>query len=219
MEEWLLDAQERYKSVQVAENYDRVRFGHLRGRLYVALEKRALKRAFRHVHPGSTVVDLPCGTGRLAKFLLNWGYSVVGMDISPAMLHAAQERLAGYGDLFSTQVSNVFELGDEERQFDAALCARVLMHFPVAKQAEFLRGVASLTDGPIIFSQSFVTRYEGARQLVKRLLRVPGGARYPLTPDGLRTVLSAANLRLERKYWVAPPLSSAALFVCRKYEV
>lgn len=210
------DPQQHYKSPEIAKKYDEERFSGLRGKLYIALERRALKRAFRDVPVGSTVVDMPCGTGRIAEFLLEQGYRVVGMDVSPAMLEVAQERLAGFGDRFTTQVSDAFGLTETKPAFDAVLCARVLMHFPVDRQAMFLRGVAGLTDGPIVFTQSLVTPYQRLRQCVKKVVGVRSEVLHPLTPDDLRTLLSAANLTLERKHWVAGAVSEAVVFVCRK---
>lgn len=42
------------------------------------------------------VLDLCCGTGHLAAALLEAGYSVTGLDLSPAMLHLAAANTAAY---------------------------------------------------------------------------------------------------------------------------
>lgn len=42
------------------------------------------------------VLDLCCGTGQLALALLAEGYTVTGLDLSPAMLHLAAENAAAY---------------------------------------------------------------------------------------------------------------------------
>jgi 2-polyprenyl-3-methyl-5-hydroxy-6-metoxy-1,4-benzoquinol methylase len=212
------DPQEHYKETTIAKNYDAERFSGLRGKLYVGLEARALAKALSHVPNNSTIVDLPCGTGRLAQFLLARGYRVVGMDISPAMLEVARERLIAYGDRFTTQVTDVFSISDPKPVCDAALCARVLMHFPLQQQAAFLRGVASLTRGPILFTQSLITPYQRMRQRAKRILRVRSSVRHPLTPTQLDELLKHAHLTLEGLYWIARPISEAVVFVCRKAD-
>jgi 2-polyprenyl-3-methyl-5-hydroxy-6-metoxy-1,4-benzoquinol methylase len=92
-----------------------------------------------------TIMDLPCGTGRLAETLLEEGFHVVGVDISAAMLAVAQRKLQRFGSGFETRVGDVRELARHERaSYDAALCARVLMHFPLEQQIEFLKSVAAL---------------------------------------------------------------------------
>jgi SAM-dependent methyltransferase len=44
------------------------------------------------------VLDLACGTGQLARYLLERGYEVVGLDLSPAMLQYARENAQEYVD-------------------------------------------------------------------------------------------------------------------------
>ncbi len=78
-----------YKDVDVAQRYDDERFARLTGRLFNALEKAYIARAFANVPAGARILDLPCGTGRLAEVLLDRGLDVHGVDISPAMLEVA----------------------------------------------------------------------------------------------------------------------------------
>jgi 2-polyprenyl-3-methyl-5-hydroxy-6-metoxy-1,4-benzoquinol methylase len=210
------DPEQHYKNTDVAKNYDDERFSGLGGKIYIAREKRALRKALADVAPGSTIVDLPTGTGRIAEFLLEEGYKVVGMDVSPEMLQVAQQRLERFGDQFTTKVTNAFELTASDPTYDAALCARVLMHFPVDQQIQFLTGVKTLTDGPIIFTQSYVTPYQRLRQMLKRLIGIGSYVMYPLAPKDLDTLLTGAGLRLERKHWVARAVGEAVIFVCRK---
>ena len=48
--------------------------------------------------PGSTVLDLACGTGSLTWELAGRGYEMIGVDLSPEMLaQAAQKHLEGDG--------------------------------------------------------------------------------------------------------------------------
>jgi demethylmenaquinone methyltransferase/2-methoxy-6-polyprenyl-1,4-benzoquinol methylase len=49
------------------------------------------------IHDGEAVLDLGCGTGTLAALLAEHGASVTAVDISPAMLDLAAERLRAAG--------------------------------------------------------------------------------------------------------------------------
>lgn len=190
------DPVNHYNDVKVAEDYDRVRFDSLAGRVFERLERNNIRKAFRSVPKSSTILDLPCGTGRLAHALLDDGYTIVGADISPAMLEVAKRRLARFGDRFSTLVADVRELAKSQpKSFDSALCARVLMHFPVAEQIEFLGSVARLTRGPVVFTQSLNTPYHRTRRQLKRMLGDPHTpAQYPITEAELTQLLKGANL-------------------------
>jgi 2-polyprenyl-3-methyl-5-hydroxy-6-metoxy-1,4-benzoquinol methylase len=207
-----------YKDVLVAERYDRERFNGLAGRVFNGLEQRAIRRAFGRTPRSALVMDLPCGTGRLAETLLGEGFRVLGIDISGAMLQVARRKLARFGDRFDTLVADVHELARDKGPFcDVALCARVLMHFPLEQQIAFLRSVAMLTRGTVVFSQSLSTPYQRARRGVKRLLGSHPPAMYPITEDDLAHLLEGAGLREVRRYRVAR-LVSEGMFVVAEHR-
>jgi SAM-dependent methyltransferase len=70
--------------------------------------------------PGSSVLDLACGTGRLSVPLARGGRSVTGLDVSPAMLAAAERKAAAAGvavDWVQGDMAD-FDLG---RRFDLVM--------------------------------------------------------------------------------------------------
>jgi SAM-dependent methyltransferase len=88
---------------------------------------------------GERVLDVACGTGRLALDLAHAvgpGGNVVGVDLSAAMVDAARRRVAAHG------IGNaVFERMDAEAlalpdaSFDVVVCALGLMYMPDPRQA------------------------------------------------------------------------------------
>jgi 2-polyprenyl-3-methyl-5-hydroxy-6-metoxy-1,4-benzoquinol methylase len=189
------DPSAHYQSRRVAERYDDERFSSLSGKAFNRLEQYCVARAFaRYAAPGSKVLDCPCGTGRLAEVLLKDGFHVVGIDISEAMLDVAKVRLADFGSRFVTRVSDVLALRGDRDKYDGALCARVLMHFPLERQIEFLGALASVTSGPVIFTHSLDTNYQRFRRGIKRLLGHPAPVKYPVSDRGLADLLKGAGL-------------------------
>lgn len=203
-----------YKDAPVAERYDRERFSSLAGRTFNALERRTIRRAFASVSRSATVLDLPCGTGRFAEVLLDDGLTVVGADVSPAMLDVAKRKLSRFGNRFQTRVGNVHELASQERKtYDVALCARVLMHFPLEEQIAFLRDVATLTRGMVVFTQSYDSGYQRLRRRIKRLLGNQPPANYPITEAQLQQLLAGAGLREVRRVRLFSLISEAIYVV------
>ena len=208
------DPTEHYKSSTVAQSYEDERFRSLPGRVFNSREKKCVADAIADLPPNSLILDAPCGTGRLAEVLLERGHRVVGLDISSQMLEVAKIRLARFGPRFQTRVGDATELVSGEDEFAAALCARVLMHFPLSEQIKFLRGVARATDGKVIFNQSLNTPYQRARRAAKRMLRNQEPAGYPISTDESQQLIHGAGLKLVSRRAVMPLVSEAYFFIC-----
>jgi SAM-dependent methyltransferase len=110
---------EKWQSVTVAQRYARARFATRRARerdprLVAALLARA-------VPSPETVLDAPCGAGRLFDVLESHGASVIGVDVSPGMLEQTPRgaRVAR-GDVFALPFANA--------SFDAVVCCRLAHH-------------------------------------------------------------------------------------------
>jgi 2-polyprenyl-3-methyl-5-hydroxy-6-metoxy-1,4-benzoquinol methylase len=164
--------------------------------VFNSLEKRCVRKSFADLSRSAPLLDVPCGTGRFAQVLLDDGFSVVGVDISEAMLEVARRTLERHGARFRPRAADVHELAKAEpKRYEAALCARVLMHFPLEEQIKFLRSVADLTKSRVVFSQSLNTPYQRLRRRIKRLLGNQPSAAYPISKDDLANLLAGAGLR------------------------
>lgn len=208
--------EQHYQDTSVAGDYDAVRFSSLAGRVFNALEQRTVARCFRNVPVGGTLVDVPCGTGRLAGPLLALGYNVHGMDISAEMLDVAARRLQAYGAKFTREVADARHVADGARQFDAALCARVLMHFPLEQQIEFLAGVARLSRSVVVINHSLDSAYQRFRRRIKRALGHQPSANHPISNADIKRLLAGAGLREVRRYRLSRLISEAVYIVAEK---
>ncbi|HVS11559.1 MAG TPA: methyltransferase domain-containing protein, partial [Planctomycetota bacterium] len=85
---------ERYRDARVAETYDR-RWSGRRGLRRQRRKERAVLRAVDSLGalgPLSSVLDVPCGSGRFTELLRARGLLYVGLDLSPAMLLQARAK-------------------------------------------------------------------------------------------------------------------------------
>ena len=80
-------------SDQILDLYERHARDFDQNRDRSLFEKAWLDRFLRLVPPGATILDLGCGMGEpIAAYLLNRGFSVVGIDSSPSMIRLCRER-------------------------------------------------------------------------------------------------------------------------------
>ncbi len=208
------DPTNHYKEVEIAEKYDAVRFSSIAGKVFNRLEKNTVRAAFVGIAPATRILDVPCGTGRLAEELLESGFQVQGVDISAAMLEVAAKKLARFGDNFLITVSDVRDLAKTSaKKYDAALCARVLMHFPLDEQISFLKSVAALTKGRVVFTQCYSSPYQRFRRKIKAMLGHQPPATHPITEAELQTLLKGAGLKELRRHRFVPLISEAIIVV------
>lgn len=210
---------EHYKNRQVADEYDRRRFSSMAGRIFNYLEKRTVTRCFASVPKDSRIADAPCGTGRLAEPLLQAGYRVHGLDISGEMLDVARRRLDRFGDRFTSEVRDVKTTRPSEPQFDAALCARVLMHFPLEQQIEFLSGVAAVSRSTVVINHSLDSAYQRLRRQIKRWLGHQPSVNHPITNAQIKHLLRQSGLRQVRRYRLFSLVSEAVYIVAEPLRI
>ncbi|MFF5368466.1 class I SAM-dependent methyltransferase [Streptomyces sp. NPDC013187] len=88
--------------------------------------RRAWAGRLRDWLPGRAgdVLDLGCGTGSLSLLASEQGHHVTGVDLSPAMVTLAREKLAGRDAVFLVGDAAAPPVG--EQRFDAVLVRHVL---------------------------------------------------------------------------------------------
>lgn len=76
-----------------------------------------------HCRPAGKIIDLGCGTGRLALALAQAGYAPVGVDLSPPMLQILRGKADQLGLYIPCVCGNIVELGFfADQSFDHAAC-------------------------------------------------------------------------------------------------
>ncbi len=208
------DPARHYQDGGVAESYDRTRFSSLAGRVFNRLDRRAVRRALEGLAPGSVVADIPCGTGRLAEVALEMGYEVCGIDISPAMLEMARNRLARFGARFTAKVADIRALQSDGSRFDAVLSARFLMHFPLGEQRQLIGSLARLAKRRLVLTQGIDTKWHRLRRDFKRRFDCFGDpAAFPVSESDLAAMLREAGFAERRRHAVLSFLSEAVAIV------
>ncbi len=104
----------------IAGIYDRLFDGMNKGLRLVGI------RMFRPAK-GMTVLDVGCGTGAHLELLKRYDCDLYGLDMSPAMLEAAQKRL---GDAAELQLGDATDMPYEEDKFDLIITMLALHEMP-----------------------------------------------------------------------------------------
>ncbi|WP_133128528.1 class I SAM-dependent methyltransferase [Legionella nagasakiensis] len=99
------------------------------------IEQPSVDELIAHLHPGATILDVGCGSGKpIAAYLIEKGFDVYGVDISPKLLKYA-ERIIPKDKLFLADICNF----KTDTHFDAIVCWFALFHIHASKHLEMLK--------------------------------------------------------------------------------
>jgi ubiquinone/menaquinone biosynthesis C-methylase UbiE len=201
-----------YRATHSAAWYDRQYRTSLRAQLANWGEQRAFGHLLAHAPPGGTVLDVACGTGRFLGPLLERGYQVSGIDVSPEMLAHARAQVGAQAGLISLQEGDAEHLPFDAGAFDGVTCIRLYQRVPAASRAKMLREVRRVGRGWAILFFGVSTPWLDLRRAVRtRLARRPN-VRYPVTLAQLVGELRAADMLLQEQAWAIPYIAEG-LFV------
>ena len=154
----------RYDDDQ-ARRYEGKRFRSLRGKVVDTLEwvllRRSLARLRRAAGEVHSIVDVPIGTGRMARRLQAMGFSVTGTDASKDMLEVAR----GHTSAGAYLVGRIEQLPLADGSVDAVACVRLFGHLPPAAKLAGLQEIHRVArQGAVVFVAGRTTWLEVRRK-------------------------------------------------------
>ena len=210
------DPQTHYQNKGVAGSYDRERFSSIAGRVFQTAEIKTLGKLVRHLPSNASLLDVPCGTGRIAQVLLEWGFRVTAADISEEMIQVARGRIANSGGQLSASRGSADALPFADGSFDAVLSIRFLPHIDTDLRRRMLKEMARVSRRWVFFSNSFSSGWYKGRRAVKRRLGHQAPTRYPVSESEIREDLRYADLKETARFWTFRFVSEELLVLCEK---
>lgn len=131
----------------IATDFER----HASGSVYNAYYDRPAVLSLLPPVQGQRVLDIGCGPGLYAAWLIEHGAQVVGFDISGEMVELARQRLGDRGTFYQHDISQRLTFA-ADASFDIAI-APLMIHY-VTERVAALREVARVltADGCLIMS-------------------------------------------------------------------
>jgi ubiquinone/menaquinone biosynthesis C-methylase UbiE len=100
-------------------------------------EQRIVEDILATLPPGSSIIDIPVGTGRFVESYYRMGLAATGMDISPDMIMIAARKAQKIGFNMPFYLADIRDINVADGVFDAAVCTCFLNWLDIddAKQA------------------------------------------------------------------------------------
>jgi len=196
-------ALERFGSKNLADKYPSEYSNRWRDRR----EKACILECLDAIPTGSRVLDLPCGTGRMTRILVERGYQVTSADGSEAMLGHAKEKYKTYRRQHANapevpfSVRDVLSTGFRDDEFDGVSCIRLFHHFDEAEtRQQALSELARICHGPIVvtFLNSFALDRISS-WFKARLRRKKVQSQLPIPMSTFAADIAAAGLKIDKK--------------------
>ena len=161
-------------------------------------ENAVLRSILDEVGLQGTLLDAPCGTGRVVDVLGGRLRRYVGLDLSTAMLSECGRRILDLAETFPAGIgrADLERLPLAERSIDVTLCLRFLHHLPPATRGKVLDELARVTDRILVvtFFHPFALHF--LERKVKDLIRRRPNPRFSNTTGWLEERLAGRGFRL-----------------------
>jgi len=187
---------EHYRSRDVAEGFDALRFGGPIGQLIQETQQALLLRALAPIQ-GRRVLDVGTGTGRAALAFAREGAVVTGVDASAEMLAVAERHAAEQGLAATFRVGDAHQLPFGDRAFEAAVSLRVIMHTPNWRQC--VSELCRVSSQRIVVDFPALGSFASLESVIRRVRKAFGGnveAYRVLREADVRAVLTASGFRV-----------------------
>lgn len=145
-------------------------------------EMRMVENAFGLLPDGSvkSVLDAPCGVGRISVWLAQQGYEVTGVDLGSAAINLARESISQHDLDAHIEKQNVMSMNFPDKQFDCCICFRLLHHFDQPEQKKLLIGeLCRVTRKFIVISYFSSVSVTTLKRQLRRLLTGKPLKQYP----------------------------------------
>lgn len=214
-----------YQNAAVAQRYRAeyegpLSFRNIPARI-IALRERKIIRdlLFRFVQPNQSILDIPCGTGKLAQTLGGLGSQVVAADISREMLHWAMVDYQSLSRLQGFVQSDASATAFSARGFDCVVCLRLLHRVPMSIRGEILKELSRITRRYVVVSFGIIDGFQRIRLRLRGFMTRGIPSPYPATMSSLRQEIHQAGLTILEIRGVLPALSSEVIVLCERPQL
>jgi ubiquinone/menaquinone biosynthesis C-methylase UbiE len=135
-------------------------------------EQRLMKKIIKNLPKGSSILDLPVGTGRLLPYYAEGNHPVYGIDISNDMLSQARGIHHGMNNIKGLMQGDAEAIPLPDESIDYVICLRLLNLVPLAVLKNIIEEFKRVSRKGIII-QVRVTEKAGRLRMIQKMLTDP----------------------------------------------
>jgi len=176
-------------------------------------------RALAGLSPVSeSILDVPCGTGKLVELFVQLGVSAVGMDISREMLDVLKQNINVSSTSRKLLCADATRLPFPNRAFDTVVCLRLLHRVPHAIRLAMLEEFARVARRHVIVSVGVNDGVQQLRLYVRNWFARISTVPFPIALKEFERALVDVGLTPLRCWSVFPVLSSEIVLLAAQTD-
>jgi SAM-dependent methyltransferase len=180
-------------------------------------ECRLVERALRGIDRSESIVDVPCGDGRVTPLLAHLGFHPVAADVSPAMVELAQRRFAGLGLAIPVEERDLEATGWPDGAFDNLFSFRFFHHLPTdALRAQVAREMCRVARRRVLVSYLDARSWTSRRREREARRRGRGPGKHAQRPEEMAAWFERAGFRVVADHARLPLVHSLRLLVAER---
>lgn len=210
------ETRNRYRDPSVASTYKagyegKLSLDVLRNKFVAFFERSAVKRALTNCSNVNTVLDVPCGTGKLTSILNDLEKFYVGADVSFEMMQEIDDKR----NACLVQADGTM-LPFKDGSYDVVISLRLIHRLPADVKKAFIRELSRTSKKYLIFSFPKDSVFYKTINMVKRCVGiVPEKIFFDPFAD-YHDILEGSGMKFVRAYPVLVGVSNQFIFVYRK---
>jgi 2-polyprenyl-3-methyl-5-hydroxy-6-metoxy-1,4-benzoquinol methylase len=165
-----------YADPAMAQSFEEKRFGGPIGEYIAATQARVLANMVGRIQD-RPILDIGTGTGRAAILMARGGAVVTAIDASEQMLEVARQRAAREHAQVRFERGDAHALRFGEKEFDVAICLRVLMHAPDWRRC--LAEMCRVAERLVVFDYPAAASVALVESVARRVLHAFGARTEP----------------------------------------
>jgi len=188
------------------QNYERVKSDPVSAQLYTQrkprkhqFEMEMVSEAFQMLPAADvkTVLDAPCGVGRLSLWLAQKGFNVSAVDLGESAVQLTNELLRGQKFKETAESQDIFNMRFEDGEFDASVCFRLLHHFEDSNdQQALIAELCRVSSQYVVISYFSSYSVTSLRRRLRKILTGKAVKQNPISISALKSLFSANEFQL-----------------------
>jgi SAM-dependent methyltransferase len=180
-------------------------------------ECRLVERALAGVPRGESIVDAPCGAGRMTVLLARLGFRPAAADVSPAMVDLARQRFAREGVEVKVEQRDLEATGWPDGAFDNVFSFRFFHHLPTdAQRRTVARELCRVAARRVIVSYLDARSWTWRKRALETRLTGKRFGKHPLAPRAMAALFEEAGFRPVADHARLPLVHSLRVLVAER---